>query len=113
MSFREIVGHRRLKQLLARAASAGTLPPSLVFAGPDGVGKKRTALALAQALNCLGPAGDRAAGEQDGCGSCASCSRIARGLHPDVIVVKRPDDKSEIVVAQARELIRQVGYRPF
>jgi len=113
MSFREIVGHRRLKRLLARAVRSGTLPPSLVFAGPEGVGKKRTALALAQALNCLGPVGDGATGEQDGCGTCAACSRIARGLHPDVIVVKRPDDKSEIVVAQARELIRQVGYRPF
>ena len=113
MSFREIVGHRRLKRLLARAVRSGTLPPSLVFAGPEGVGKKRTALALAQALNCLEPVGDGAAGEQDGCGTCASCSRIARGLHPDVLVVKRPDDKSEIVVAQARELVRQVGYRPF
>jgi DNA polymerase-3 subunit delta' len=113
MSFREIVGHRRLKRLLARAVRSGTLPPSLVFAGPEGVGKKRTALALAQALNCLEPAGVGATGEQDGCGTCASCSRIARGLHPDVVVVKRPDDKSEIVVAQARELVRQVGYRPF
>ncbi len=113
MSFREIVGHRRLKRLLARAVRSGTLPPSLVFAGPEGVGKKQAALALAQALNCLEPAVDGAASEQDGCGTCASCSRIARGLHPDVMVVKRPDDKSEIVVAQARELIRQVGYRPF
>ena len=113
MSFREIVGHRRLKRLLARAVRSGTLPPSLVFAGPEGVGKKRTALALAQALNCLGPVGDEETGEQDGCGTCASCSRIARGLHPDVVVVKRPDDKNEIVVAQARELVRQVGYRPF
>ncbi|MFO7693644.1 MAG: AAA family ATPase [Vicinamibacterales bacterium] len=112
MSFREIVGHRRLKQLLARAARSGTLPPSLVFAGPEGVGKKRAALALAQALNCLEPVGG-ATGEQDACGTCASCSRIARGLHPDVLVVKRADDKSEIVIAQARELIRQVGYRPF
>jgi DNA polymerase-3 subunit delta' len=30
-----------------------------------------------------------------------------------VLFVKRSDDKSEIVIAQARELIRQVGYRPF
>jgi DNA polymerase III delta prime subunit len=42
MSFREIVGHLRLKRLLARAAHSGTLPPSLVFAGPEGVGKKRS-----------------------------------------------------------------------
>jgi DNA polymerase-3 subunit delta' len=112
MSFREIVGHRRLKRLLARAAHSGTLPPSLVFAGPEGVGKQRVARALAQALNCLAPV-ETAAGERDACGSCASCSRIARGLHPDVVTVRRPDDKSTIAVSQARDLVRQVGYKPF
>jgi DNA polymerase-3 subunit delta' len=112
MSFREIVGHRRLKRLLARAVRSGALPPSLVFAGPEGVGKKQVAYALAQALNCLQPV-ESATGEQDACGTCASCSRIARGLHPDVVLVKRPEDKSAIAVSQARDLVRQIGYRPF
>ena len=74
--------------------------------------RSRWPYALAQALNCLEPV-ERAAGERDACGACPSCSRIARGLHPDVLFVRRPDDKSEIVIAQARELVRQVGYRPF
>ena len=113
MSFREIVGHRRLKRLLARAVRSGTLPPSLMFAGPEGVGKRRTAYAMAQALNCLEPVENEAAGERDACGTCASCSRISRGLHPDVLQIRRPDDKSEIVISQTRELVRQVGYRPF
>jgi DNA polymerase III subunit delta' len=112
MSFRDIVGHRRLKRLLARAVHSGTLPPSLVFAGPDGIGKKHMAFALAQALNCLAPV-ETDAGERDACGTCASCSRIARGLHPDVLTVRRPEDKSTISVSQARDLMRQVGYRPF
>ena len=112
MSFHEIVGHRRLKRLLARAVHSGTLPPSLVFAGPDGVGKRQMAYALAQALNCLEPV-DGAAGERDACGTCASCSRIARGLHPDVVLVRRPDDKSEISIEQMREVVGQTAYRPF
>jgi len=112
MSFREIVGHRRLKRLLARAVHSGTLPPSLVFAGPEGVGKKQMAYALAQALNCLAPV-EGPAGERDACGACPTCSRIARGLHPDVVLVRRPEDKSAIVISQARDLVRQVGYRPF
>jgi len=112
MSFRQIVGHRRLKRLLARAVHTGTLPPSLVFAGPEGVGKQQMARALAMALNCLEPVSG-AAGERDACGTCAACSRIARGLHPDVVVVRRADDKSGIVISQTRDLIRQVGYRPF
>jgi DNA polymerase-3 subunit delta' len=112
MSFRDIVGHRRLRGLLARAVHSGTLPPSLVFAGPEGIGKKQVALALAQALNCLAPL-TIGAGECDACGTCASCSRIARGLHPDVLTIRRPEEKSTISVSQARDLMRQVGYRPF
>jgi DNA polymerase-3 subunit delta' len=112
MSFRDIAGHRRLKRLLARAVRSGTLPPSLIFAGPDGIGKRQMAFALAQALNCLEPV-DAPSGERDACGTCASCSRIARGLHPDVLLVRRLEDKSTIAVSQARDLVRQVGYRPF
>src|SRR5450830_1021270 len=55
MPFRAVAGHRPLLELLARATSRGTLPPSLVFAGPEGVGKRLTAIALAQALNCERP----------------------------------------------------------
>ena len=31
------------------------LPPSLIFAGPDGVGKRAAAVALAQLVNCATP----------------------------------------------------------
>ena len=51
----------RCRDLLARAVGRGTLPPSLIFAGPDGVGKRLTAIALAQALNCERPASRRRA----------------------------------------------------
>ena len=53
MPFRDVVGHRRLVDAARRARSpAATLPPSLIFAGPAGVGKRLIALAVAQALNC-------------------------------------------------------------
>ena len=55
MPFRAITGHRPLLELLARATARGTLPPSLIFAGPEGVGKRLTAMALAQVLNCEQP----------------------------------------------------------
>ena len=52
MPLRDIVGHRHLLELLAGAAERGSLPPSLIFAGPDGVGKRGRRVALAQLLNC-------------------------------------------------------------
>ena len=53
MPFRDIKGHGAQKTLLARAIGRGALPQSLIFAGPDGVGKRLVALAVAQRLNCL------------------------------------------------------------
>ncbi|MGE3177367.1 MAG: ATP-binding protein [Vicinamibacterales bacterium] len=138
MPFRDCVGHRRLIAVLARAVSRGTLPPSLLFSGPDGVGKRRIAVAIAQALNCLNPrtggadARDGAvvdsrdsrdsqpafepelepAFELDACGACAACQRIARGVHPDVLLIE-PLDSGVIKVDQVRDAVERAAYRPF
>lgn len=112
MPFREIAGHDSLKQLIARAAERGTLPPSLIFAGPAGVGKAMVALALAQFVNCLSPRTVDSSGLPDACGECASCRRIARGVHADVLVIE-PGDTGSIKIDQIREAIDRAAYRPF
>src|SRR6188474_3119787 len=103
MPFQEIIGHRRLIALLSRAIVRETLPPSLLFAGPRGVGKRRTAVAVAQTLNCLQPVTPPAL-PRDGCGACASCRRIARGVHPDVLIVE-PGDSGSIKIEQVRDVV--------
>jgi DNA polymerase-3 subunit delta' len=110
MPFRAITGHRPLLELLARATARDTLPPSLIFAGPEGVGKRRTALALAQVLNCDRPVTTEAG--RDACGECSPCKRIARGVHADVLVVE-PGDSGTIKLDQVREAIDRTAYRPF
>jgi DNA polymerase-3 subunit delta' len=111
MPFREVVGHRRLVTLLSRAIAQGTLPPSLLFAGHRGVGKRRTAGAVAEAINCQNPA-ERAALPLDACGECASCRRIARGVHPDVLIVE-PGELGSIKIERVRDVVVRAGYRPF
>lgn len=119
MPFREVIGHRRLVGLLARAIAQGSLPPSLIFAGPSGVGKRLVAVAAAQALNCLSlrvssasSSSDDSWIELDACGSCAVCKRIARGAHPDVLLVE-PGDTGTIKIEQVRDVIDRAAYRPF
>jgi DNA polymerase III subunit delta' len=109
MSFRQIAGHRHLLDLIARATSRSTLPPSLIFAGPEGVGKRMAAVALAQLMNCLEPAKFNGL---DACGSCASCKRIARGVHADVLMIE-PGDNGAIRIDQVRDAIERAAYRPF
>ena len=106
MPFRDLAGHRRLLELTARAALRGSLPPSLIFGGPEGVGKRRAAVALAQLVNCAAPSAT------DACGTCAACRRIARGVHPDVLVVE-PGDTGTIKVDQIRDVVERTAYRPF
>src|SRR6187401_1079303 len=109
--FSSVFGHRRLLALLSRALARDTLPPALLLAGPAGVGKRRVALALARAVNCLEP---RATDEfeRDACGKCASCRRIERGVHPDVIVIE-PGDMGSIKIEAVRDVVDRAGYRPF
>ena len=119
MAFRDLLGHRTTLGLLVRALDADTLPPCLIFGGPDGVGKRQAALALAQTLNCLSPV--RPAPWADGaspplavdaCGQCQACRRIAKGQHPDVRLVT-PGETGSIKIDVVREVVREGGFKPF
>jgi DNA polymerase-3 subunit delta' len=112
MTFRDIIGHRRLTTLIARAIERESLPPTLLFAGPSGVGKWAVARATAQAVNCTDPV--KSAGELaiDACGQCRSCDRIARGVHVDVPMLE-PDDRASIKIDVVREMLSKISYRPF
>jgi DNA polymerase-3 subunit delta' len=110
MPFRDVIGHRRLVGLLARAVQRESLPPSLILAGPDGVGKRLVAISTAQAFNCRTPTTFQEG--TDGCGRCATCTRIARAVHPDVLVVE-PGDNGSIRIEQVRDIIDRSTFRPF
>ncbi len=111
MPLDSLVGHRSTLTLLSRAAAAGTLPPSLILAGPEGVGKLQAALAIAEVLNCLSPV-EGGAFAIDSCGACAACRRIARRMHPDVSLIV-PGDNGSIRIEPVREEIRKTTYKPF
>jgi DNA polymerase III subunit delta' len=53
--FRDLKGHRHLFGLLSSAVGRDAVPQSLLFAGPEGVGKRLAALAMAQTVNCTQP----------------------------------------------------------
>lgn len=109
----------RLSEIMGQEAAMKTLkaalPPakpahSYLFTGPDGVGKRSTALAWARALFCANGGGDV-------CGSCAACVKVEKGNHPDLILMKpeigEKKVKEEISIAQARDFITRLSYRPY
>lgn len=77
-----IVGQAEPKRRLRRLLDAHRLPHALLFSGPEGVGKRRTAETLAAALLCASPVDDCP------CGACESCRRFTAGMHPDFFFVE-------------------------
>ncbi len=56
MALRDILGQPQVTGALRRAVTQGRLHHALLFHGPDGVGKRACAVALARLLLCARPA---------------------------------------------------------
>lgn len=76
-----LYGHEGIRDRLVGAIASGRLPQALLFEGPQGVGKQRLALWLAQALVCEGEQRGSAPGA---CGECQQCRLVLALSHPDV-----------------------------
>lgn len=104
------MGQDSALKTLKSALPPGRPAHSYLFTGPDGVGKRSTALAWARALFCENGGGDA-------CGSCKPCAKVATGNHPDLILVKpeirEKKVKEEIDIDHARDLIARLSYRPY
>lgn len=93
---------RLLRNILRR----GRIPNGLLFWGAGGIGKRRTALEMAKAINCIDAV-------DDACDSCLSCRKVTHGNHPDVKVVV-PVKKSRVIgVNVVKELNELASLRPF
>lgn len=105
MGFDQFQGNSSLLDTLRKQLQSGRLPHSLLFAGPEGVGKRMLALFLAKAVNC------QRTGGIDFCGECTNCRKIDAGAHPDLREIE-PDGQF-IKIDQTRELSREVFFTPF
>ncbi|MCK9419721.1 MAG: DNA polymerase III subunit delta' [Nitrospirae bacterium] len=105
MTFSTIEGHERSIRTLQRAIANNALAHAYLFSGQEGIGKKRTALALAAAVNCLH------ARPEGGCGECPSCRKVEKLCHPDVHLLV--PDGDEIKIDQIRQVQADFALKPF
>lgn len=97
-----LVGHASQKQQLVRMATEDRLPSSLIFVGPQGIGKAHLARALLQVINCQKA--------ELSCGQCSSCVRSLEDRNERIIVLK-PQGKRVIAVEQVREIQSELSLR--
>lgn len=92
----ELIGNEPARRYLRLLVTRSSAKGSYLFVGPEGVGKRTTALAFAKALQCLNQP------NKAPCGTCASCREWTKNTHPDVLIVERPPDRTAILLQQIR-----------
>lgn len=112
MSFENILGQNRPRQVLKKVLKNGQIPNAYLFFGQESIGKKSTAIETAKALNCevLGPI--------DGCDKCPSCLKIEKQTHPDYFLLEpeksSPTAREAIIKIEAiRDLQKRLAYLPY
>jgi DNA polymerase III subunit delta' len=96
MSFGDFLGNARIVSALRGMLSRGRVPSALLFTGPRGIGKYTLARMFAQAANC-----ERL--QDDFCGMCPTCLRIARLADPAPLVEAGLAERGEAADAAAVE----------
>lgn len=100
-------GHKnqiaKLNYLLVNAR----FPQSMLLVGPNGIGKKRVALAVAQSLVCET--------SKDACGYCGPCLRVEKQQSESLFVIQPEGDlgkKATIKVEAIRDLLERLSLAP-
>tara|TARA_B110001454_G_scaffold171291_1_gene162049 strand:- start:79759 stop:80724 length:966 start_codon:yes stop_codon:yes gene_type:complete len=79
----QVVGHQNQWEQVKKIISSDLQSGSFLFSGPEGIGKKKMAMAVAQYFLCE---------TQSGCGHCGSCRRVEAGTHEGLLLVDEGDD---------------------
>jgi DNA polymerase-3 subunit delta' len=104
-----VIGHDWAVALLQRAVESQHQTHAYLFTGPEHIGRRTLALALARALNCTSAPAPCDMATQDP-PPCRACRLIAAGNHPDMRVVT-PDGAS-IKIDQIRALQHDLALSP-
>lgn len=105
MSFDQIWGQEKAIAVLRNALRNGRLAHAYLFIGPEGVGKRLTALTLVKASNCQSPPEPA-----ESCEKCSSCIKVNTSNHADVI---RLEPEGEVIkIGQIRDMQKRLRFRP-
>ena len=120
MSFNDIINQEKAKSILRGQLASGRVAHAYLFLGQDGIGRKRTALELAKALNCAKNLSGKKI--EEACGHCVSCIKIAGSNHPDVTLVnfayqarlenKEVEKQKSLKIDTIRAMQKDVNFKP-
>ena len=97
-----LIGNEEVKTRLSRMLANGRLPNAMLFAGPDGVGKKLFAAEIARSFVCSSPSKNRA------CGECAACKRVTQFNIP---TADKGDDYDNVFFSEHADVGLVIPYK--
>ena len=108
MQFKEVINQQRVKKHLISLFHSGRMPHALLFLGKEGVGGLPMAISFAQYIFCENKI------EEDSCGECPACLKIAKLMHPDLHFtfpsIGAKPNFSRNYLPQFRNFVRQTPY---
>ncbi len=135
MSWLDIYGQTKAIDLLKTDLLADRIAESYLFTGPEGTGKRKTALEFAKSLNCekfigkpepsepepdepslfgADPAPEPVPAPQgksaDPCDVCVSCKKITDGIHPEIFTLDF-DSQARLLELDEEKNLTQKEYR--
>lgn len=105
-TFTDFLGNTPAVESLRGTLAAGRLPPALILAGPEGVGKYTLALMLTMTAECerqprdLWSNGQSLAGF---CGVCRNCTRIGEAADLEASIARAVEAREELRDADRKE----------
>lgn len=115
MAWQGIINQRRVIEALQREVSQQRVAHAYLFHGPDGVGKRAVAFALAQTLQCRElEAGTGDVSKAVACGVCGACMKAQKMMHPDIhVLFPYPTDAKPTDIAERLRFFAENPYAPF
>ena len=110
MFFRDIIGQEEAKKRMVQEVAEGRVAHARLLCGAEGCGQLALAIAYARYLCCTNRQ------ENDACGTCPSCVKFNKLVHPDlhfVFPVKSSSNVSDDFIREWRELLLQNPYMTF
>ncbi len=104
MSLKDVIGQERVIQGLHKSLKENNLFHAYIFEGPNGMGKRFTAINFAKALLCQSPT------KYDACESCRSCKKMNTHNHPDYYYI---DSEDSIKDGQIEEIQKIMSKKPY